>query len=68
MTRPPATLAQLRDLMEELREDRAVESQAIAKLLHGQDSLSRCLSVILRMVKHIHGRGVSPKPGRRGAH
>lgn len=61
MPKPPVTLAQLRDMLVELREDRAVESEAIASILHNQDEQTRCLGVILRMVKHLHGRAVSPK-------
>lgn len=56
MTRPPATLAQLRADLAELREDIALLSNAVAVLLHHAGSDERCLRVILRMVKHLHGR------------
>lgn len=61
MSRPPATLAQLRDLVEELRADAAVESQSTAAVLHRLDQIAkrqrlsdRCLRVMLRILRHLH--------------
>lgn len=66
--RPPVTLAQLRDMIAELREDRAAESEAIAALLHGQDRAARCLGVIATQVKHLHDDMARRKVRRRGVH
>jgi len=59
----PATLRALRAEMAELRQDSSVAGEAMAKILHQLDGIERCVGVILRMVKHLHGRPVKAKRG-----
>lgn len=68
MNRPPATLAQLRDLVEELRADVAVESQSTAAVLSKLDRImkrqraaDRCLGVMLRILRYLHSRAAARK-------
>ena len=67
MNKPPVSLAQLRDAIDELSRDNAAASEALAKVLHCQDEHGRCLRVILKLVRHLHGRPVPPTSPKMGA-
>lgn len=65
MSRPPATLAELRDEIEAMRDE---VGELGGELLHRSDSDRRCLRVILKLLRHLHSQAASRKKGRRAVH
>ncbi len=61
--RPPATLAELRDEVEALRDELG---ELGGELLHRSDTDRRCLRVILKLLRHLHSANAKRKVRRRG--
>lgn len=49
MAKPPVTLAQLAKDLDHIE-------TALGDIMHNQDKQNRCLRIILKLCKHIHGR------------
>lgn len=65
MARTPATLSEVRDLVEALRDELG---ELGGELLHRSDADRRCLRVMLRILRHLHSQAAVRKDARRGVH